>query len=65
MVPPTAYIDWLSALVSPCPHLPLPAHSGEEGVQQYRERVSLKGHAFRGRREALASQRKKQPRQPR
>lgn len=38
----------------PHPHLPLPAHHGEEGMQRCGERVFLRGHAFGGRREALA-----------
>lgn len=52
---PSSCLDWLSAcLMLPYPHLPLPAHRGEDGVQWYGERLFMRGHAFGGRKEALA-----------
>lgn len=45
---PSRCLDRLSPHppVPPHPHLPLPAHRGEEGVQWCGERVSLRGHTL-------------------
>lgn len=44
-VPPAAWTGSASPVL-PHPHLPLPAHCGEEGVQWCGERVSLRGHGL-------------------